>query len=266
MRILFLGNNWMGWQALRWLVEREEQIVGLVLHPHERRRYGEEILSASRTLDAPVFDGSQLRCRETLEAIRALQPEIALSICFGYILSRDFLDLFPGGVINLHTSYLPYNRGANPNVWSIIEDAPAGVTLHYMDASVDTGDIIAQEAVCTDITDTGETLYRKLETAGVSLLQRIWPHIRSGTAGRFAQPKTALTTHRLRDLEQIDEIDLDRTYTARDLINILRARTFPPFPGAYIRDNGRKIYLRLQLIPEEGRDGREEGRGKREKE
>ena len=47
------------------------------------------------------------------------------------------------------------------------------------------------------------------------------------------------------------EINLDRNYLARDLINIIRARTFPPYQGAYIRAGKRKIYMSLKFSVEE---------------
>jgi methionyl-tRNA formyltransferase len=68
---------------------------------------------------------------------------------------------------------------------------------------------------------------------------------------RFPQSSGTGTFHHSRDVETIDEIQLDRNYTARELINILRARTFPPHPGAYFLDGGRKVYLRLQLLYED---------------
>ncbi len=65
--------------------------------------------------------------------------------------------------------------------------------------------------------------------------------------------KEAGTYHRTRDVEGVDEIELDKTYVASDLINILRARTFPPYKGAYFIINGRRIYMRLHL--EYGEEG-----------
>lgn len=53
--------------------------------------------------------------------------------------------------------------------------------------------------------------------------------------------------YRDKDVDRMDPIDLDKTYVPRDLINILRARTFSPYPGAYFLHEGRKIYLSLQL-------------------
>ena len=70
------------------------------------------------------------------------------------------------------------------------------------------------------------------------------------------QNKTQGTHHFVRDVERIDEIDLARMYNARELIDVIRARTFSPYPGAYFRHDGRKVYLRLQLFYEEQLKGR----------
>ncbi|MBI3011131.1 MAG: pseudaminic acid synthase [Candidatus Omnitrophica bacterium] len=250
MRIVFLGNNWVAWQALRWLKAQGELIVGLVVHPPHKQRYGEELLSTVAGDATKCFDGSRLREPGTIAAIRDLQVEMAVSVSFGYRLDPSFLALFPRGVINLHAGYLPYNRGTHPNIWSIVEGTPAGATLHYVDAGIDTGDIIAQRAIPVEPTDTGETLYRKLERVCMELLMATWPSIRDGTAPRHPQPSGG-TAHQRRDVERIDEIAPERRYTARELIDILRARTFPPYPGAYLRHGGQKISLRLSAAKED---------------
>ena len=116
-----------------------------------------------------------------------------------------------------------------------------------MDSGIDTGDIIAQKIVPADFTDTGKSLYHKLEGAALELFQENWPKIKNGTHQRTKQPKGG-TFHRKMGVENIDRIDLNQNYCARDLINILRARTFPPYEGAFIEIEGRKIFLRLELI------------------
>ena len=118
--------------------------MGLALHPAARRRYGDEILAAASLPDERVFDAARLREPDVQRAIVALGADIGLSVLLGYILAPTFLSSFPQGVVNLHPALLPWNRGADPNVWSIVERTPAGATLHWMDAGVDTGDIIAQ--------------------------------------------------------------------------------------------------------------------------
>lgn len=247
MRILYLGNNWVGWQILKWLKEQGEEIVGLVIHPPHKQKYVDEMLEVADLSPDRIFDGSQLRDHEIVAAIQKLAPDIGLSILFGYILKSEFLNIFPQGVVNLHPALLPYNRGQYPNVWSIVEGTPSGVTLHYIDEGIDTGDIIAQQEVPVEPIDTGETLYRKLERASVRLFQETWPLIKTGRAPRIPQSDEVGTYHRTRDVESIDKIELDRTYTARDLINILRARTFPPYEGAYFEVDGRRVYMYLQL-------------------
>lgn len=252
MRLLYMANNQLGWKVLEHLCAAgEDQIVGLVVHPPHKQKYREPIVATAGLPEANVFDGSRLREPDVLERIRELGCDAALSVLFGYILKPPFLQMFPRGVVNLHTSYLPYNRGAYPNVWSIVDDTPAGVTMHYIDEGVDSGDIIAQERVDACPTDTGESLYRKLEQAALDLFRTAWPKFRTGHTERRPQDGKG-TYHRIADAEHIDRIDLDRTYKARELIDILRARTFPPHHGAYFECDGKRVYLRLSLEHEKG--------------
>ena len=153
-------------------------------------------------------------------------------------------------MINVHPSYLPFNRGAYPNVWSIVDSTPAGATIHFIDEGVDTGDIIAQTQISVEPFDTGESLYKKLEDTSLSLFKRTWPKIKSSKFERVKQTSESGTFHYIKDVERIDEIDLTEKYNAGELLNIIRARTFPPYPGAFFRYNGQKIFLRLELIPE----------------
>lgn len=246
MRILFLGNNWLGWQALQWLKGAGEDVAGLVRHPQSKLRFGAEIMGAFGK-DGAVFEGPDLRDPGTLERIRTLNCDIAFSVLFDYVVKPEFISLFPRGVINLHPALLPFNRGQYPNVWSILDGTPSGTTLHYIDAGIDTGDIIAQRKVEVEPVDTGESLYRKLERASLDLIKETWPAIESGTAPRLRQGGEKGTYHRTRDVDQVDEIELDGFYTGRELLDRLRARTFPPYKGAFVRVGGRKIYLRLGL-------------------
>lgn len=252
MRVACFANNWLGWQALQWLTRQGEEVVAVVVHPAERAKCADEIRAVAADAGAVVIDGSELRDPQVVERIRSLKAEIGVSVMFGYILREAVLEVFPRGCINLHPALLPFNRGANPNVWSIVDKTPAGVTIHYVDKSVDTGDVIAQEEVPVSVTDTGASLYEKLEGAGLKLFQETWPSLRSGTAQR--KPQTgAGTFHRVSDVDGLDEIFLERSYRAEDLLNVIRARTFPPHMGAYFRHNGRKVFVRVELCEEETR-------------
>jgi methionyl-tRNA formyltransferase len=253
MRILFLGNNWMGWQILQWLKEQGEEIVGLVMHPPDKRKFGDEIVHCAGLRPRQILDGSKLKDPDTMAAIKDMRPDIGISALFGFILKKEILELLPLGCVNIHPALLPYNRGAYPNVWSIVEGTPAGTTIHYIDEGVDTGDIIAQRQVNVMITDTGESLYHKLAEVSLDLFQEVWPSIRNHKAPRIPQKKASGTCHRVQDIDLIDEIDLMGNYRAQDLLNIIRARTFLPYKGAFFNHQGRKVYMRLQLW-EEGKD------------
>jgi len=72
-----------------------------------------------------------------------------LVISFGYrfIIKQKHLKTLSRPIINLHASYLPYNRGAHPNFWSHYENTPSGVSIHEIDQGVDTGPLIFQRRV-----------------------------------------------------------------------------------------------------------------------
>ena len=85
----------------------------------------------------------------------------------------------------------------------------------------------------------------------MDLFRETWAQIISGEVPRIPQIQIDGTSYRLSDIAAIDRIDLDASYVARDLINILRARTFPPHNGAYFETANRRISMRLELHEEE---------------
>lgn len=248
MRLICLVNNYLGWQALQYL-QTQDEVVAVVVHPPERAKFEQEIRASAG--NALLLTSDDLRNASDLKKLADLQPDIGISVLFAYVLKSDFLKLLPRGCLNLHPAFLPYNRGMYPNVWSIVDGTPAGVTLHYIDEGIDTGDIVRQVEVPVACTDTGESLYHKLESCGLQLLRECWPDVRNGRAGRTGQRNELATFHKRADVGGIDEIRLDESYNAGHLLNILRARTFPPYGGAYFRCGGRKVYINVELKDEE---------------
>ena len=247
MNIVYFGNNWLGLKVLEWLIRDGNQISALVLHPMSTRRYGEQMLECLKNKAVLILDGSELSERKNVEALSSVRADIGISVMFGYILRRDIFELFPKHCFNLHTSYLPYNRGSYPNVWSIVDQTPAGVSLHKIDEGVDTGAIIAREMIEVLPVDTGKTLHERLTIAALELFQRSWKEIKNGYAVELDQKTSEGSSHKISDVDRIDFIDLEKLYKGKDLINILRARSFPPYKGAYFIYEGRKIYINLSL-------------------
>ena len=249
--IFLLADYPAGVEIVRFLKERGENIVGLAMPPSsaENDINRGAALAIRDALNIPperIFSADDIASESGRAKIKALAPDIALSIYWGEILPPEFLALFPE-TINMHLSYLPYNRGANPNVWAIVEGTPAGVTLHTMDQGADTGAVIAQKAVEKTSIDTGKSIYEKLSRAAVTLFKETWPSIAAGTHTHTPQSGTA-TAHLRKDFHKLARIDLDAPTTARAVIDHLRAKTFPPFPGAAFTDeSGREVQVRIEL-------------------
>jgi len=227
MRIVFFGNRQVAVDILNFFKEQDEDIVGLVLHDSEQRTLGDEIIHTSGLSTSSVINASEINNPETIERLRQLNADIGFSALFGYILKPQILSLFPRGIVNVHPGYLPYNRGRNTQVWSIIEHTPAGATLHYMSEGVDTGPIIERMEVPVHADDTGASLRARLEQACVEVTRRGWPAV---TANVPPTPQDSAdgTFHLGSEIQNIDRIDLDALCRAGDLIDKLRALSSPP--------------------------------------
>ena len=141
--------------------------------------------------------------RVTLTSVAQASPDFIVSHGCRQILRPYLLDLFPDRVVNLHIAYLPWNRGADPHIWSAIEGTPSGVTIHYVDKGIDTGDIIAQREVMwlpdgVTVRDT----YELLQAEMLDLFVEHWPEIRDGSCPRYPQEGEG-SFHRVADLEHV---------------------------------------------------------------
>lgn len=115
--------------------------------------------------------------------------DLTVSYTYPYILTGETLSALRHNVVNIHNAYLPWNRGADPNLWSILEQTPRGVTLHYMSERLDGGDIIAQEIVPQQPDDTLHSSYYALDAAAKRLFKDAfayygyWPQMRKKQLG-----------------------------------------------------------------------------------
>lgn len=124
----------------------------------------------------------------TTQLIKSNNIDFIISFGYRHILSGDVLDLFHNRAVNLHLSYLPYNRGADPNFWSFVENTPKGVSIHYLDTGIDTGDIIVQKKIKFDSkNDTLATSYEKLQIVIQNLFKENWKDIKNFSCKRYKQ-------------------------------------------------------------------------------
>lgn len=114
--------------------------------------------------------------------------DFIISYRYRHIISKDVIQFLENKIINLHISYLPWNRGADPNLWSFLENTPKGVTIHFINEGIDTGDIIIQKQVLFNSTaETLKTSYIKLENEIIALLESIFPLLLSLNLPRIKQ-------------------------------------------------------------------------------
>jgi methionyl-tRNA formyltransferase len=147
--------------------------------------YHEQIINFLKSFGDTVIQTEE---QVTLQTVEQNEIDFLISYRYRHILKKSLLDRFVNKAINLHISYLPWNRGADPNVWSFLEDTPKGVTIHYLDAGIDTGDIIAQKTVDYLPGDTLKTSYDRLTMEIEKLFMRIWSEVRSGEIKAISQP------------------------------------------------------------------------------
>ena len=136
--------------------------------------------------------------------------EFDFVVSYGYrhIVRKSVIDLFPNKIINLHISFLPYNRGADPNLWSWIESTSAGVTIHKLDPGLDTGEILIQKKVNFRNSDGDLTLastYTKLQKEICQLFQENWDRLKKGEMVKIPQDNSLATFHYAKHKEVIME-------------------------------------------------------------
>jgi methionyl-tRNA formyltransferase len=220
MDLVFLGANNAGFAIYDWLCERDDVTVHALLTRPDQ-----------------------------LSLIESLEPDLVVAAGFDHVVPPQILDVPERGCLNVHPGLLPYARGYNPNVWSIVEDLPAGVTIHWMDEGIDTGDIVATREVPTSFDDTGKDLYERLEEACYDLFVEAWSDIRDGDVDAIEQSDADATYHEKADFAELCELDPDETYTVRELLDRLRALTFPPFDNAYVDIGGERYYVDVSITP-----------------
>lgn len=126
--------------------------------------------------------------------------------------------------INIHPGFNPHNRGWFPQAFSIVNGLPVGATIHLMDADVDHGPIIAQEAVEIEPSDTSLEVYRKIIEIEKQLIHKHIYNIIEGTYDTFLPPCEG-NYNSIKDYRELCQLQLDSTDTLRNHINLLRGTT-----------------------------------------
>lgn len=242
-KILILADGIVGLNICKWLVDNYRHDIGLVVVREQNEIKRCVDIAGIRSL---VFENEDT----LLSVVRTLGESFTLGfLCWWpFIISNRLIKIPSHGFINTHPSLLPFNRGKHYNFWAIVEQAPFGVSLHFVEEGIDSGDIVSQLEIPYDWEDTGGSLYQKATAAMVELFKSTYPRLRSGEIVRRPQNLSLGSFHRANELEEASRIDLDAHYSARDLLNLLRARTFPGRPACWFEEsNGEVFEVRVDI-------------------
>lgn len=240
MRLVLLADGDVGAKITRWLIESYPDDLALVVTTQINDIYREAV---GNRVPVCVFD-----CEKNV--LDRLDSDVDLGVLAWWprILKSPLLEAPRLGFVNTHPSLLPHNRGKHYNFWALVEQAPFGVTLHRVDTGVDTGNIIAQTSIDYGWCDTGETLYKKAQAAMLELFCKTYPVLRTGQFESKPQDVSAGSFHRASELDPASKIDLDSCYRARDLLNLLRARTFKGHPGCWFEEDGSRYEISIEIV------------------
>lgn len=216
-------------------------------------RFGEKVYEYLVSHDETEVMGAFTE-ESQYEIIQKIEPDYIVSAGFDHIIPDTVLRAPTEGAINLHPSYLPYNRGVNPDIWSIMRDEKAGVSIHQMTPEMDEGPIISQREIDIRPDDTARTLRKRLDEEIVDLFIDEWEKIYTNDITTKEQESQAATYNYSTDFEDICEIELDEEIRADKFLNKLRALTFPPYYNAYFQENGEKYYVRVSITSEDDID------------
>jgi methionyl-tRNA formyltransferase len=202
------------------------------------------IVSLAWTHQIPVYQVNRLAAAETRDTFAQWQADVACVSCFPRRIPPTLLNVPRHGFLNIHPSLLPRYRGPYPLFWMLRHgDRRFGVTLHFIDEHLDTGDITAQAEVALPDGISGEEADSVLSQYGAELLLDVLPYLQKGTLTRRPQPGGGSYF----SIPQAADFEIEATWSAQHAFNFMRGthewrRTYP------IKVAGQTFSLRQALF------------------
>ena len=166
MKIVFMGTPDFAVNVLQGLIDNNYNVVGVVSQPDKevgRKRIltPTPVKEVALKYNIPVFQ--PIKIRNEFDDILALEPDLIVTCAYGQIIPKEILDYPRLGCINVHGSLLPKLRGGAPIHHAIMDGLEeTGITIMYMDVSMDSGDIISQRSIPITDNDNVGILWDKL--------------------------------------------------------------------------------------------------------
>jgi len=241
--VVFVGAVHEAEPALEALLEGGAKVVAVfTLSPRLAARTAGfvDLEPLALAHDVPVIRVDNLNDPAEVERIRALDPDLIVTVGWTRLLGDRLLTLPSHGCVGFHASLLPRDRGRAPVNWAILRgDRVTGNTMMFLASGADTGDIIDQRPVTIEPDDTCATVYAKVAAAGADMLRA---HLRALLAGRAPRRPQGAAPGDVLPKRTPDMGITDWNRPPRAVHDWIRALTHP-YPGAFGFVGGRKVYL-----------------------
>lgn len=253
MKTVFIGSGDIGIPSLEWLLGAGGvKVSAVVTQPDRPSGRGMAVrpsqikqLALSRGIE--VFQPRKIREPAAVAHIAGLQPDLLVVMAYGQILPQALLDLPQLGALNLHASLLPRHRGAAPVHAAILAgDQRTGITSMWMDAGLDTGDMLLRTAIDLAPDETAGSLHDRLASVAPRVLEESIRLIREGSAPRDRQDESLITY-----APKLDRASgrIDWSLSAKEIER--RVRGLHPWPGSsaeLVLAGGRLLAVKIHRV------------------
>ncbi len=232
MKIIYMGTPNFAVKPLEEINEIHE-VIAVVTQP-DKKVGRKQIITPTPVKEFAINNNIKvfqpIKIKEDYQSIIDLKPDLIITCAYGQIIPEIILNTPPLGCINIHASLLPKLRGGAPIHKAIINGhKTTGITIMYMDKTMDTGDIITQESINIENNDNVGTLHDKLSILGSSLIIKTLPSIENKTNKRIKQNDEE-ATYAYNIKREEEQIDFNKT--SEEIYNQIRGLN--PWPLAYM--------------------------------
>lgn len=248
--VLFAFTNW-GLEALKTLIHSNHQISHVYTHPLDMDKnekvWFESISKICKENNLSFEEKTKLDEKDE-KLIKSINPDLIISANWRRLIPESIFQIPKHGSINIHAGFLPKYRGFAPINWAIINgEKEIGVTVHYIDKTADTGDILNQKIIPITIEETATDIYNKALLLLPDLITETITMIESNKLKPVNQKnmKGFLCVKRFPEDSKIDWSQ-DRL----SIYNLIRALS-DPFPNAFCNLNNETIFVKKAKLIED---------------
>jgi len=248
IRIGYFGDGPWAHNALEKIINDENIKILFVMPRFDNR--DDVLVKIAESHNIPVEFSSNINSTEFLERVKKYDVDLFVSMSFNQIFKNETISLPPYGTINCHAGKLPFYRGRNILNWALINDEKEyGITVHYVDEGIDTGDIILQRCYPISDDDNYKTLLERAYIYCADILYDALKLIENGEAKRIKQSEIDSFGLYCGMRKPGDEI-IDWNQSSRQVFNFVRALCTPG-PQATSFINGKEIKInKVNYIPD----------------